>query len=285
LDDPRPIAYQEEVDLAAAAAIVEPATQFDGLSDVLSKRRDPNWHRPGHVTSSPTDRKFGQEMESSLRILGMPTAPVLLIFDFDNTLIDSRIDFSDLRTSLIDMLMAAGPLSAPPEDLRRLPLHALADLGSAISDGLGRAMWSAIEAYEAEGLKGAAAMPHAQAVLKTLSDRGVRLALLTNNARRATETFLDALGLSCYLDAIVTRDDVPRMKPDPAGVRAILDRVGPVRAAYLVGDSWLDGRAAEAAGIRFIGFGPRREEVEARGIVPWAWITDLRELLTIDWDA
>jgi len=62
----------------------------------------------------------------------------------------------------------------------------------------------------------------------------------------------------------------------------ILEHLGPVHAAYLVGDSWIDGLAAERAGIRFIGFGPRRAEVEARGVRPWTWVGDLRELLTLD---
>ncbi|OFX29491.1 MAG: hypothetical protein A2Z07_02655 [Armatimonadetes bacterium RBG_16_67_12] len=224
-------------------------------------------------------------MESPAGLPSMPESPVLLIFDFDNTLIDSRINFSELRTALIDALAAAAPLPAPPDDLRRLPLHALADLGAAVSSDLGRKMWDAIEAYEAEGLKDAVAMPHAQVALAALSARGFRLALLTNNAGEATAVILDRLGLAPYLDATVTRDDVPRMKPDPAGVRLIIERLGPTRAAYLVGDSWLDGRAAETAGIRFVGFGPRREDVEARGVVPWAWVTDLRELLNLDWDA
>lgn len=224
-------------------------------------------------------------MESLAGTIPMSTLPILLIFDFDNTLIDSRINFTELRTTLIAMLAAAAPLPAPPEHLRRLPLHALTDLGAAISSDLGRAMWAAVEAYEADGLKDAAAMPHAHVVLAALSARGARMALLTNNARGATAALLERLNLVRYLDATVTRDDVPRMKPDPAGIRLIIERVGPVRAVYLVGDSWLDGRAAEAAGIRFIGFGPRREETESRGIAPWAWITDLRQLLKINWDA
>jgi phosphoglycolate phosphatase len=224
-------------------------------------------------------------MEVPAGLPSMLESPILLIFDFDNTLIDSRINFSELRTVLIDMLAAAAPLPAAPDDLRKLPLSALADLGAEVSSDLGRAMWAAVEAYEAEGLKDAAATPHAQAVLSALSARGFRLALLTNNASEATVVILHRLGLAGSLDATVTRDDVSRMKPDPAGVRQIIEHLGPVRAAYLIGDSWIDGRAAEAAGIRFVGFGPRREDVEARGVVPWAWVTDLRGLLDLDWHA
>jgi phosphoglycolate phosphatase len=180
-----------------------------------------------------------------------PTPAVLMIFDFDNTLIDSRINFSELRATLIDTLEAAAPQRSARAELMRLPIHALVERGQ---------------------------------VLEDLAARGYRLALLTNNARPATQRMLDALALAPLLPLVVTRDDVPRLKPDPSGIRFILRRLGPIGAAYLVGDSWIDGQAAAAAGVRFIGFGPRREEVTARGVTAWAWVTDLRGLLDLTLD-
>ncbi len=224
-------------------------------------------------------------MESPVGIDRMDQAPILLIFDFDNTLIDSRINFPVLRGALIDLLATAGPLPAPREALMRRPIRDLVEQAAMSSPDLASNAWAIIEAYEAEGLQDATAMPHARAVLDGLAASTKRLALLTNNARAATARVLDHLGLASTIHFVVTRDDVPTIKPDPAGVRLILERMGPVRAAYLIGDSWIDGQAAEQAGIRFVGFGPRRTEVEARGVRPWAWVTDLRELLTLDWDA
>jgi phosphoglycolate phosphatase len=212
------------------------------------------------------------------------TQPTLLIFDFDNTLIDSRINFSELRTTLIDMLAARGVLPAAREALMRLPLLDLVEHGRLASEDLAPAMWAEIERFEADGLQDATAMPDAHDVLGVLAARGYRLALLTNNARPATTRMLDALGLTPLLHLIVTRDDVPRLKPDAVGVRAIIERLGPA-ATYLVGDSWIDGLAAQAAGIRFVGFGSRRTEVEARGISPWAWVTELRQLLDLAWES
>lgn len=214
-----------------------------------------------------------------------PTSSILLIFDFDNTLIDSQIDFTGLRTALVDLLEAAGPLPAPRAELMRRPILELVEHGGAASHDLARAMWAVVEAHEAAGLQRATAMPHAHDVLAALAARGYRLALLTNNARPATARILDALGLAPLLHMVVTRDDVPRLKPDPSGIHVILERLGPVQTAYLVGDSWIDGLAAQAAGIPFVGFGPRRTEVETRGVHAWAWVTELPELLALDWDA
>ncbi len=216
----------------------------------------------------------------------MPLSPsTLLIFDFDNTLIDSQIDFTALRAALIDLLEAAGALPAARAELMRRPILELVECGDAVSPDLARAMWAAIETHEAAGLERAAAMPHAHDVLAALAARGYRLALLTNNARPATARILGVLGLAPLLHMVVTRDDVPRLKPDPGGIQLILARLGPVRTAYLIGDSWIDGYAAAAAGIRFVGFGPRRAEVEARGVRAWAWVIDLPELLALAWDA
>ncbi len=213
---------------------------------------------------------------------GMDGAPILVIFDFDNTLIDSKISFLELRGALIDLWAAAAPLPAPRDALMRLPIPELVTRATEAAPALTRAVWATIEVYEAAGLEGATAMPDARAVLEALAARGARLALLTNNARGATVRLLKELSLAPLLDLAITRDEVSALKPDPAGIHLILERLGPIRAAYLVGDSWIDGLAAQAAGVRFIGVGRRRAEVEARGVTPWAWANDLRELLDLD---
>lgn len=215
----------------------------------------------------------------------MDAPPPLLIFDFDNTLVDSRIDFAAMRGALIDLLESSRPLSEPRGALMRAPI---ADLVTRIGNSaphLTARAWATIEAFEAAGMEGAVPVPNVRGVLADLTARGFHLALLTNNARTATQRALAELGLSTLIPLTVTRDEVPALKPDPAGIRLVMELAGPHRTAYLVGDSWVDGQAAAQAGIRFVGFGPRRSEVEARGVMPWAWVSDLRELLDLDWNA
>jgi phosphoglycolate phosphatase len=207
---------------------------------------------------------------------------MLIIFDFDNTLIDSRINFAELRAVLIDRWASRASLPAPREDLMRQSLRDIVQGATTAAPDLADSLWATIEQYEAAGLEGATLMPHARTVLQDLAARGFTLALLTNNARPATHRALEAMGLAPLLALAFTRDDVPALKPDPSGVSLIVERLGPSRATYLVGDSWIDGLAAEGAGVPFIGFGQRRADAEARGVVPWAWISDLRELLNLD---
>ncbi|OFX12918.1 MAG: hypothetical protein A2V59_02310 [Armatimonadetes bacterium RBG_19FT_COMBO_69_19] len=210
------------------------------------------------------------------------SSEIALIFDLDNTLIHSTIDFMGTRHRLIDVLMSAGAVSAPREVLIREPIPHLVAMGEAAGEALGRAMWEVVSAAETEGLREAVAVEHAAEVLAALRARGYRLALLTNNTRSGVLPKVGELGLDGYFDVIATRTEVPALKPSPEGVRYILHRLPAVRLAYVIGDAWIDGRAAEEAGARFIGFGERRAASLERGVRPWAWIADLRELLDLD---
>lgn len=209
-----------------------------------------------------------------------PPHAVALIFDLDNTLIHSTIDFMRTRHQLIDLLEAAGRAPAPRQVLLREPIPHLAALGEG-DPALARAMWDVIAAAEAEGIRSAGLVEHASEVLRTLRARGYRLAVLTNNAREAVLPKLEEFGLDVLFDVIATRTEVPALKPSPDGVRYILARLPGVEVAYVIGDAWIDGLAAEAAGARFIGFGPRQESARERGVTAWRWIADLRELLAL----
>ncbi|HXF82392.1 MAG TPA: HAD family hydrolase [bacterium] len=213
----------------------------------------------------------------------MPQPPeIALIFDLDNTLIHSRIDFLGTRRRLIAVLEESGALPAPPEVLLREPIPHLVALGERSGAALGERMWEIVADAEAAGLQDAELVAHATEVLQALRARGYRLALLTNNARVGVEAKLRDLGLAPFFEVVATRSEVPALKPSPAGVRYILERLPGVRLSYVIGDAWIDGRAAEEAGARFIGFGDRQAAALERGVRPWAWITDLRELLALE---
>ena len=90
-------------------------------------------------------------------------------------------------------------------------------------------------------------------VLTTLKARGAKLGIMTGS-RRASLAALDRAGLLDMFDAIVTREEVARRKPDPEGLLTCASRleVAPRDAAY-VGDTPLDVQAARAAGMAAIG--------------------------------
>ncbi len=143
---------------------------------------------------------------------------VALIFDMDNTLIGSHIDFPAIRRSLIALLRAAGAAGEADDVLMRYALAHLIALGAAHDRVHGTTltprMWEIIETHETDGLQHALPLDGAGEVLATLRARGFRLAILTNNGRTSALDALRAAALHDQVDVIVARDDVRAMRKD-----------------------------------------------------------------------
>ncbi|PWV78461.1 Haloacid dehalogenase superfamily, subfamily IA, variant 2 with 3rd motif like haloacid dehalogenase/haloacid dehalogenase superfamily, subfamily IA, variant 3 with third motif having DD or ED/haloacid dehalogenase superfamily, subfamily IA, variant 1 with third motif having Dx(3-4)D or Dx(3-4)E [Prauserella marina] len=88
--------------------------------------------------------------------------------------------------------------------------------------------------------------PDAEAALKELADRGVRVGVLSNIAFDIRPAFREH-GLDAYVDEFVLSFEVGAIKPDPAIFRLLLDRLGiAAENALMVGDSAeADGGAKE----------------------------------------
>jgi phosphoglycolate phosphatase len=95
--------------------------------------------------------------------------------------------------------------------------------------------------------------PGVSAVLGSLRDRDVKLGIVTGSRRGSLEALRDADLLDVF-DAVVTGEDVQRRKPDPEGIVTCLAmlHVEPSDAIY-AGDTPLDVRAAQAAGVFAVG--------------------------------
>jgi phosphoglycolate phosphatase len=87
--------------------------------------------------------------------------------------------------------------------------------------------------------------------LELLRGCGCIMALVTNTSSPAANYVLGGIGLERFFDAVVTRSDVSRLKPDPMMVRLAEERLG-VEAGWLIGDSSFDAGAAERAGLSSI---------------------------------
>ena len=91
-------------------------------------------------------------------------------------------------------------------------------------------------------------------MLAALSKLGYSLAIVTSRDRSETGVILDRLGVKKLFSAVVTREDVRRMKPHPMAVQlaAKLLDTGPEHCV-MVGDTGVDVRAAKAAGALAVG--------------------------------
>lgn len=88
------------------------------------------------------------------------------------------------------------------------------------------------------------------------------LAVVTNCPRRLAESVLARHGFAPFVRALVAGEDATG-KPDPAGVREALRRLG-VTAAWLLGDNAGDVFAARAAGVVPLALEPQGSDAAAR---------------------
>jgi phosphoglycolate phosphatase len=111
-----------------------------------------------------------------------------------------------------------------------------------------------------------------------LKELGFATAIWTNNDRVVADFVLTRFGLSRHLDLVVTRDEMRRLKPDPDGLRVVRERWPDAARIVVVGDSWVDGLAAQAAGVPFIAYRPDVAQMEERGVTATAIIRSLLDL-------
>jgi len=90
--------------------------------------------------------------------------------------------------------------------------------------------------------------------LDRLCQAGIRIALATSASRNRAVGTLERLGLASYFEVIVTGDEVPSSKPDPAIYRLAAERLQEKPANLLAVEDAVSGvKSARAAGMRCMG--------------------------------
>ena len=204
---------------------------------------------------------------------------MIVVFDLDNTLVHSRIDFLGIRRAIIQRLQAAGALEAAPMDPRARSIPEWLELAEHHDRALAAELWRTVDTFEREGMVHGTVEPDARTTLDALSAAGARLAVLTNNSLASAEAALERFDLRRGLDLVLARGLVDALKPSGAGVAAAHARLGG-GPTFVVGDSYIDGLAAEraAVGARFVAFRASAADLAARGVRTWAAISALGEL-------
>src|SRR4029077_10062778 len=120
--------------------------------------------------------------------------------------------------------------------------------------------------HERRAMAASTLIPFAREAVAAMKQLGFVTAIWTNNDRVVADYVLDRFALRPHLDLVVTRDDVRRLQPDPDGLRVVRERWPDAPRIVVVGDSWVDGLAAQAAGVPFIAYRPDLAQMEARGV-------------------
>lgn len=192
---------------------------------------------------------------------------MLVVFDLDGTLIDSRRDLADAANALIAEHGGAA-----------LPIDTITGM---VGEGAAALVRRALAAARVEPIDPAMALERFLAlyderllahtrlydgiddVLRELSAQAA-LGLLTNKPLGATQKILDGLGIASAFSWVLGGDGPHARKPNPEGLRQIMaSAVRRPEHTTMVGDSRIDRETAQAAGcamcIAAYGFGFRTE--------------------------
>ncbi len=178
-----------------------------------------------------------------------------LIFDFDGTLAELNLDFSNLRQGIKALQEAFLPEHALPET--SWPILEKVDELSAILGGnqpwLGAEFATKcrllITACEMEAAHKGQLFPYSLNVLDILRSNGMWTGIITRNCSAAVRLVLPDVQSRCHI--FLAREDVFRPKPHPAHVKAVLENLDlPPEKCLLIGDHVLDIQAARASGVR-----------------------------------
>jgi phosphoglycolate phosphatase len=197
-------------------------------------------------------------------------------FDLDHTLVNTPLDLAAMAVDMRALLERhCGPLPARPDRYR---VGELIHWCQAHAPDVEKPLWEVALDHERRAMAVASLERGAREAIEGARAAGFAAAVWTNNARDITADALARFDLLGLLDLVVTRDEMRALKPDPDGWRVIVERFGVPRDAVVVGDSWVDGVAAAAAGIPFVAYRAKDRDLERWQITPVARLSDLATL-------
>ena len=178
-----------------------------------------------------------------------------IIFDFDGTLMDSEAAvLTALKRTLADFAVPI-PEGTP---LRQLSCHRIEDIvapmGIADADRQRAFVAAYNDIYRQVFADEARLFRGVRRTLARLQNRGVRMAVATNEVSENLACFLPQLSLVDFFETTICADEVTRSKPHPEMALTVMGRMG-MEAAHtlMVGDSFLDIEMGRRSGCRTCG--------------------------------
>jgi len=188
---------------------------------------------------------------------------VAVLFDLEGTLVETLYErdsgaVDELRRETKKKIMSLGVPAVVLEDLVTSTLlrnkafdWVEANMGPAEGVSFHAELDSFMKSFEMRSAKLSRLYPDTLEALEELDSRGVEMGMATNTSWEAADSILRNLGLKGFFKVIVTRNDVPRLKPEPAMVFTAITRMER-SVGWFVGNSRFDTEAAVRAGISSI---------------------------------
>ena len=197
-----------------------------------------------------------------------------IVFDFDGTLAKLNIDFSLMRQGVMDLLSSYKvPLQQHAwKDLFVLEMiTAGGDLISQYRPGKEAEFMASAQAgitgIEIEAAQKGSLFDGTKGLLQTLKRKTIKTGVITRNCLSAVQVLFP--DIHQYTHAVITREQVPNVKPHPEHLLMMLDMLGVAAAhAAMVGDHPMDIKIGKDVGVYTIGVlsgYSRREALEQAG--------------------
>jgi phosphoglycolate phosphatase len=205
--------------------------------------------------------------------------PKALLFDWDNTLIDS---WPVIHDALVVTFKAMGHEPWTLEETKVRVRRSLRDAFPALfGERWEEARRLYLDTFTSIHLERLTALAGAETLLASLAEDGYYLGVVSNKTGRVLRREAEHLGWSRYFRRLVGAGDAPADKPDPAPVHAALagSEIMP-EAVWFVGDTALDIECAIQSGCVpvLIGRGDTAEAELAKA-KPVLQFSDCHELL------
>jgi len=183
----------------------------------------------------------------------MKTQIKTILFDLDGTILDTN---ELIIRSFMESLKGFVPESFGRE-------HIIPSMGEPLADQMRR--FSGLEdvsplvaAYREVNFRihdeYVKPFDYVREVIANMHEHGVQIGVVTTKIRLTTEKGLKFTGLSDYVDAIITIDDVVNAKPHPEPVNKAIELLGAdPETTMMVGDSIVDIKSGIAAGTTAVG--------------------------------
>jgi HAD superfamily hydrolase (TIGR01549 family) len=185
-----------------------------------------------------------------------------VIFDLDGTLASFNLDYMALRSEVRSFLLIKGiPASVLSINESIFDMLNKANIFLKNSGKSARAInktrneaLDIAEKHEMEAAKTTGLLPGVAETLEALKKMKLKLGLCTLNGQKSTDYILKRFKINKFFDAIVPRNKVKEVKPDPEHLEVVLaDLETKANEAMLVGDSSRDMRCARDVGTVAVG--------------------------------
>jgi len=184
-----------------------------------------------------------------------------VIFDLDDTLVESTVNFPKFKGLVIDRIVSYGENRADYDPngtivviINRFEAR-MAEKGVPEVEARRRLaeLDKIMDSVEMERVSETIAYDGAAKLLNLLKDNGIRIGLLTRGCQEYAESALSKTGLSTLVDVVECRNSKTKAKPNPEAYLKLVKALGVRKEETIfVGDHPIDGQCAANAGVPFI---------------------------------